>query len=117
VLTRHRVDSDEDLVRAAAWFLDRGVETAIITLAERGVYVATSAGGRHFPAYPITPVDTTAAGDAFAGMLGASLAGGRSLEESVHRGLAAGALAATVRGASPSLPTGAAVDAFLAAHS
>jgi ribokinase len=47
-------------------------------------------------------------------MLGASLARGLPLEQAVRRGLAAGALAATVRGASPSLPTAEAVDEFLA---
>ena len=59
-------------------------------------------------------MDTTAAGDAFTGALGASLARGASLPEAVRRGLAAGALAVTVRGASPSLPTAAAIDSFLA---
>jgi ribokinase len=63
----------------------------------------------------MTVVDTTAAGDAFAGNLGAGLANGLSWDESVNRGIHAGALAVTVAGASPSLPTAAAVDAFIGA--
>jgi ribokinase len=61
-------------------------------------------------------VDTTAAGDAFSGAFGASMARGTAVPEALRRGLAAGALAVSVRGASPSLPTAAAVDAFLAAQ-
>ena len=46
-----------------------------------------------------------------------ALAGGASLPDALRRGLAAGALAVTVRGASQSLPTAAAIDTFLAAQS
>jgi ribokinase len=116
VLTGHPVDGAEALERAGRWFLGLGVRTVIITLAERGVFVMDGDGSHQLPAFPITPVDTTAAGDAFAGMLGASLARGLTLDQAVHRGLAAGALAATVRGASPSLPTADAVDEFLTAQ-
>ena len=42
-----------------------------------------------------------------------ALAGGLALPDALRRALAASALAVTVRGASPSLPTAAAVDAFL----
>ncbi len=78
---------------------------AMITRGERGAVVLGPAGVAEYPAFPATPVDTTAAGDAFTGAFGASLARGASLPEALRRGLAAGALAVTVRGASPSLPT------------
>ena len=86
----------------------------MITRGERGAVVVDSVGVEEYPAFPATPVDTTAAGDAFTGAFGASLARGASLPEAVRRGLAAGALAVTVRGASPSLPTAPAIDSFLA---
>lgn len=57
-------------------------------------------------------VDTTAAGDAFAGYLAAGLAEGADLRSAIERAGAAGALAVTKRGASPSLPEAAEVDAF-----
>jgi ribokinase len=62
-------------------------------------------------------VDTTAAGDAFAGNVGAALASGHTWEEAVTRGIHAGALAVTVAGASTCLPTADAVDALITAHS
>jgi ribokinase len=101
---------------AARWFHERGVGTVVITEGERGALVIGPDGVAEYPAFPVTPVDTTAAGDAFSGALGASLAAGASLPDALRRGLAAGALAVTVRGASPSLPTAEAVAAFLAAQ-
>jgi ribokinase len=116
VLTGIPVTDLSSAEQAARWFLDSGATIAMITRGERGAIVLSSDGLEEYPAFPATPVDTTAAGDAFTGALGASLARGASLPEALQRGLAAGALAVTVRGASPSLPTAAAIDAFLAAQ-
>jgi ribokinase len=116
VLTGIPVTDRRSAEQAARWFLDRGVSVAMITRGAHGVVVVEPGGVAEYPAFPATPVDTTAAGDAFSGALGASLARGASLPEALGRGLAAGALAVTVRGASTSLPTAEAVDAFLAAQ-
>ncbi|MFI7028663.1 ribokinase [Microbispora rosea] len=99
--------------RAGAWFLDRGVRHALITLGSAGALSVTPGRTRHFPAYPVTPVDTTAAGDAFTGSLGAALAAGLDTAAAIRRGMAAGALATTLPGASPSLPDRKAVDELL----
>jgi ribokinase len=99
--------------RAGRWFVDRGVTHAVVTLADRGVLVVDAAGARHVPAPRVAAIDTTAAGDAFAGYLGAGLARGLDLDAALPRAVAAGALTVTRRGASPSLPTSADVDAFL----
>src|SRR3954447_6735350 len=117
VLTGIHVTDLSSAEQAARWLFDQGVAIAIITLGERGALLVGPDGVAEYPAFPATPVDTTAAGDAFSGALGASLARGTSLPEALRRGLAAGALAVSVRGASPSLPTAAAVDAFLASYS
>ena len=58
-------------------------------------------------------VDTTGAGDTFVGAMVASLAAGFDEAESLRRSVVAGALAATVHGAQPSLPTLAAVEDLL----
>lgn len=98
---------------AGQWFIDRGVETAIITLASKGVAVLTGAHRRHYAAFPVVVGDTTAAGDAFVGYLAAGLAQGRDLEDAIRFGMAAGALAVTRRGASSSLPSRADTEALL----
>ncbi len=116
VLTGIAVTDRGSAERAAQWFLKRGAALVVITQGERGAIVIGSDGVAEYPAFPVTPVDTTAAGDAFAGAFGASLADNAPASEAVRRGLAAGALAVGVRGASPSLPSAAAIDAFLAAQ-
>jgi ribokinase len=115
-LTGIPVTDHRSAEQAAGWFLDRGVSVAMITRGADGVILVGPDGAAEYPAFPAAPVDTTAAGDAFCGALGASLARGAPLPEALRRSLAAGALAVTVRGASTSLPTAEAVDAFLAAQ-
>lgn len=99
---------------AGRWFLDQGVGAAVITLAGQGSCVVTADGAAVIPPYPVVAVDTTAAGDAYAGYLGAALAAGSTLPDAVRLATAAGALTVTRQGASPSLPHRADVDAFLA---
>jgi ribokinase len=102
--------------QAGRWFLDQGVEIAVVTLGDRGAVVVQREAVIELPAYPVRAIDTTAAGDAFTGALGAALSLGATLPDALRRALAASALAVTVRGASPSLPTAAAVTEFLQAR-
>ena len=77
--------------------------SVVITLGGDGAIVADSAGVLHVPAVHVPVVDTTGAGDAFAGALAAELAGGASLELAVQAGVAAGAAAVQHVGAQPPL--------------
>jgi ribokinase len=61
----------------------------------------------------VDAVDGTAAGDAFTACLVVSFLEGRDREEALRRACAAGALAASQRGAQPSLPTARDVDEIL----
>lgn len=83
----------------AAWLRDRGVGTVALKLGADGCFVS----GEHFEGFvaapPVTAVDGTGAGDAFAaGLLYGHLAGW-PLERSAALANAAGALAATAVGA------------------
>ena len=53
----------------------------------------------------MTPTDSVGAGEAVIGAMCAELARGSWIEEACRVGAVAGALATTVRGAVPSLPT------------
>ncbi|MFG2003696.1 ribokinase [Spirillospora sp. NPDC048911] len=112
-LTGVEVTDAASAEQAARWFLDRGVKHALITLGAAGAVSVTRERTRLFTAYEVTAVDTTAAGDAFTGSLGAALAAGAEMERAIRRGMAAGALATTRPGASPSLPGRADVDALI----
>ena len=68
------------------------------------------------PAFKIQACDTTAAGDAFNGGLGAALAEGLPVTEAIRIAAAAGALAASRMGAQPSLPTRVELEDFLRQH-
>jgi ribokinase len=116
ILTGIAVVDTASAVAAGRWFNDRGARYALITMAASGAILVSADDVVPFAAIPVTAVDTTAAGDAFAGYLGASIALGYDLSEAIRRAIAAGSLAVTKRGASPSLPRLQDVDALLAAH-
>lgn len=100
-------------------------KAAVLAAGRRDVVVTLGAGGAlhvdpagtvlRVPALPAEVVDTTGAGDAFAGYLAAGLAGGATVPAALVSALAAGALAVEAHGAVPSIPTRAAVAARLAA--
>jgi ribokinase len=100
--------------RAATRLRELGGRDVVMKLGALGAYWLGKGGEGEFPAFPITPVDTTAAGDAFTASLAVSLAGGVPMPEAVRRANAAGALACLTLGAQPSMPTAAEIDAFLA---
>ena len=74
---------------------------------------ATAGAARHIPAFSVTAVDTTGAGDAFTGALAVGLAARSTREEAIWLAAAAAALTCTRRGAQDALPDRAEVEAFL----
>src|SRR5205807_4856661 len=68
---------DIEQARACAQrLLDRGLPRVIVTLGANGALLAGPHGMHHIPAWAVTPVDTTGAGDAFSGSLACFLAEG-----------------------------------------
>ena len=110
------VSTAADAERAAKVLLDKGLSAVILTLGERGAVLLTPDLTRQVPAYTVEVVDTTAAGDAFCGALATGLARGENLVDAVAFANAAGALAVTVLGAAPSMPTAMQVEAFCEGH-
>ncbi|MBI2493286.1 MAG: bifunctional hydroxymethylpyrimidine kinase/phosphomethylpyrimidine kinase, partial [Candidatus Rokubacteria bacterium] len=104
-----------DAAGAARALRARGAGAVIVTLGEAGALAVSAAGELRVPAYRVSVVDTTAAGDAFNGALAVGLAERRSLAEALRLASAAGALTCTKRGAQPSLPARAEVERLLAA--
>ena len=76
-----------------------------------GVRVHQGGGSRDIASPPVDAVDTTGAGDCLNGVLAASLAEGRPLDEAVTRAVTAAALSVTVAGARDGMPRRGAIDA------
>ncbi len=91
------------------------VPTVIVTLGHRGCCARSGGTLLLQTAFPVTAIDTTAAGDTFSGTLVAALSLGDALPAALKRASAAAALACTRPGAQPSIPTRAEVDALLQA--
>jgi ribokinase len=104
------------IAAAAAALRAQGVETVILTLGERGALLAREGDTHVVPAFQVTPVDTTAAGDAFVAGFAVAWAAGHPIEDAVRWGNAAGALATTRLGAQSSLPTRQEVEQLLQSH-
>jgi ribokinase len=100
------------MARALAAWLN---VTVVMTLGEKGVIAATGDATWSVGALPVTPVDTTAAGDCFVGVLAAALDRGDGLGVALHRASVAAGLACTVEGAQPSLPPANVIDKKLGA--
>lgn len=107
-----------EILGGAASLLSRGVDHVVVTEGARGARLVNTLGETRIAPYPVTPVDTTGAGDAFCGVLSARLAcdgGLANLSTALRAGAVAGALSTQVNGAVPSLPRWDAIAAALVA--
>ena len=91
-----------------------GPPAVVVTLGEEGAVAAAGGVAVTQPAFPVTAVDSTGAGDAFCAGLAVCLAERLPVEVAVRFGCAAGALATTRVGAQAALPTRAQVEELLA---
>ena len=108
------VVNEDEAVALAGWLncgasaaqLHRALGVDIVrTLGGDGAEGCTTDGGvRRVAARPIKPVDTTAAGDCFIGVLAAELARGVRLAGAMERASSAAAICCTRRGSQSSLP-------------
>ena len=100
----------EDMARD---LLGRGPKAVVLKAGSAGAIVADGRRVERVPAFPIAPVDTTAAGDAFTAALALEIVKGTDLVAAARIANAAGALACLTMGAQPSMPTAEAVATFL----
>lgn len=89
------------------------VRWVVLTLGGDGARIVGPDLDASVAAHDIEVVDTTGAGDAFCGAFCAALSSGLAPEAALLEGNAAGALATTVAGAQPSLPTRSAIARLL----
>jgi ribokinase len=109
-----RVAGAGQAAQAAAWMRQQGVGTAIITLGSQGAWMDAPDCCGSVPAFPVSPVDTTAAGDTFCGALATALVDRKPLREAARFASAAAALCVTRFGAQASIPGRAEIEELLA---
>jgi ribokinase len=91
------------------------VPRAVVTLGAAGAWFMDRDGTSvRVPAFQVSTVDSTAAGDAFTGAVAVAWAEGRDLVDAVRWACAAGAACVRTMGASSSLPTRAQIDEIYA---
>lgn len=113
-LTGIQVNNNEDAQRAAKALHDKGIETVIITLGSKGVWLSQQGEGKQVSGFRVKAVDTIAAGDTFNGALVTALLEGEAMDKAVRFAHAAAAIAVTRPGAQPSVPWRNEIDDFLA---
>lgn len=88
----------DQALNAARELVSQGVEIAIITMAELGVFYATADSSGHVPAVQTEILDPTGAGDALTAAVFFALLNGIPLDEAIRLGVSAAALTLRTRG-------------------
>jgi len=95
-----------DFKDAARRLAQAGSTICVVTAGAAGAFAWEPDGTpHHAPALPVTPVDTTGAGDTFVGVFAAELARQAGLDEALRRACAAASLACLAAGAQDGMPT------------
>jgi len=103
--TGNKINSDADAFTSLDALRELGVRYPMVTLGENGTAYFNGEKNIRRKAYKVEAVDTTAAGDTFAGALAYAYASGGSVGDAVDFASAAAALSVTRRGAQASIPS------------
>ena len=105
-MTGIKIKSIDDAKIAATKIIKNNINSCIITLGENGAYLMTQNKEKYFPPHKIDKVEASVgAGDAFTGILGASLSKSIDFEESIQLAIIGSALSTTKKGAQESMPS------------
>lgn len=105
ILTGIKVTDDQTMKAAADVLHDLGIEAVIITIGSKGAFYDNGVKSGVVPAFKVTAVDTTAAGDTFIGAMASQLNSDFSnLEAAILFGNKASSLTVQRFGAQPSIP-------------
>jgi len=97
--------------------LKMGVKNIIVTEGEKGINYYSQNNKLHLETLKVKAVDTTAAGDVFAGAFAASLIAENNLKKALEFAVQAAAYSVTKRGAQSSIPDKKELNEFLAERS
>src|SRR5699024_5288970 len=101
------------ILEASKKLLAQGVKTVIAKLGKDGVVICSNDNEIYIPGEKVSAVDTTGAGDAFAGAFISQIVAGKTVEESVSYANIVGALTVTKVGAQAAMTTKEMVENFM----
>lgn len=115
ILMMNKVESEQLCAGLETNLMDLPVSDIIVTKGSNGVdWLCPSTGkATHTASFPVTAVDTTAAGDTFAGYFAAGIDQGLSTKDAMALGSAAAAIKVTRQGTADAIPARGEVDLFL----
>jgi 5-dehydro-2-deoxygluconokinase len=105
---------ESDPHAAAQALLSHGLDLAVVKLGPEGVLATSKRESVLVPPIPVTPLNGLGAGDGFGGSLIHGLLSGWSLEKTLSRANAAGAIVASRLECSTAMPTSDEIDDLLA---
>ncbi len=111
------LDGSKDMDASVQRFWHEGSRAFSVTRGDKGAVLYVPAGRFECGGFAVNAVDTTGAGDAYTASLLCSMLAGDDPAMMVRKACAAGALAATQKGAMESLPTAVELAAFLSEQS
>ena len=105
ILTGNSCETTEAKFHAMQTLQSQGCSQVIVTEGSSGIHFLNGDQLVSLPAISVEAVDTTAAGDAFNGVLAGAMAEGLSFRKACQRAILAAGLSVTKLGAIPSLPS------------
>ncbi|TAK22889.1 MAG: ribokinase [Chloroflexota bacterium] len=94
----------ESAIASARAILAHGVGTVVVTLGDRGAVVVDARRQNAIPAWSVTAVDATGAGDTFCGALACALGRGEEIEAATRFAACAASISVTQPGARAGMP-------------
>ena len=105
IISGVRIETEEDIQKAAQIMIEKGVKELIVTLGSKGSLYINKEKSMFKKAYKVEAVDTTAAGDSYTGALAVALSQDKNIEDAMDFASKVGALSVLKEGAQSSLPT------------
>jgi len=104
-ITGKPCSSVKEISGAARSLAACGINCIIVTMGQAGVLLLHEGNENVFPAFNVTAVDTTAAGDSFLGGFADSYIKNRNIEEAINRGQTVASYSVQHKGAQSSMPS------------